>query len=693
MKVLNIVCCLFSLGILFSCTNEKELYVDCSSNILQEVGDIDSPYKSVDTALQRIKEMRSKGDKSKIKLVLRSGKYFFNKGYILDESMSNLSIVSYPNENVTFSGGVEIPIDKINNDKIGDIDVMSVDLNNVSISDFGKIKNVGFSRPSQNSFAELFVNSEPMHLSRWPNEGMIRMGKIIDKGSIPRNDDFENRCAIMEYDSLRISEWKFRPDMWISGYFHWGYADDALRIKEIDSKKKRIITDGSTLYGFNSSYAWNKWYAFNIKEETDVPGEYYLDKVERKLYFISPVDKIESLSLSVLEQPFFDIWKANNINIEGINFECSRSVMISLCETENVKIKNCKFTNGGNLAIMVGMGIEPFEKYLHAGIGNPIRGVIGSLQQHIYEDTDFNRKGGHNNVIDRCVFYNLGSGAVSLGGGNRSTLEPGNNIVKNCLFHDNNRIEKSYRPAVHITGVGNKILNSEMYNSPSMAILMHGNNHEIAYNYIHDVCLEVEDQGAFYYGRNPSECGTVLRYNLFSNIPDIYNTCSIYHDDGAGGLTVENNLFYKPGKFTSLIGGGSDNVYKGNVFIDGQIGIHIDDRLRNWGRSLIEKNGLFEKRLNEINYSKAPYITQYPYLKDYIPNDSIPKRNVVELNYFIGIRDIVDNKKLLDISNNTILDKKEIPDNILDISDILNIISNNNIELNPEWNKIGLRPL
>ena len=36
---------------------------------------------------------------------------------------------------------------------------------------------------------------------------------------------------------------------------------------------------------FNSSHPWNKWYAFNIKEELDIPGEYYLDKQERKLYF------------------------------------------------------------------------------------------------------------------------------------------------------------------------------------------------------------------------------------------------------------------------------------------------------------------------------------------------------------------------------------------------------------------------
>ena len=692
MKLVNTICFFILLGTLLSCNNEKELYIDSSSKASIETGDMDSPYKSIESALQGVRNMRSEGDDGNIKLVLRSGKYYFNTGFILDETMSNLSIVSYPDENVTFSGGVEIPTEIINNDKIGNTKVLSVDLNNIEISDFGRIKNVGFSRPSQNSFAELFINGEPMHLSRWPNEGMIRMVKIIDKGSIPRYDDFENRGAVMEYDSLRISGWKFRPDMWISGYFHWGYADDALMIKDIDSKKRRITTDGATLYGFNSSYAWNKWYAFNIKEETDAPGEYYLDKEENKLYFISPVDKIESLSLSVLEQPFFDIWKASNITIEGINFECSRSVMISLCETENVRIKDCKFTNGGNLGIMVGMGIKPFEKYLHAGIGTPVRGIIGSLQQHIYEDTDLNRKGGHNNIIEGCEFYNLGAGAVSLGGGNRTTLEPGNNIVKNCLFHDNNRIEKSYRPAVHITGVGNKILNSEMYNSPSMAILMHGNNHEIAYNYIHDVCLEVEDQGAFYYGRNPSECGTVLRYNLFANIPDIYNTCSVYHDDGAGGLTVENNLFYKPGKFTSLIGGGSDNVYNGNVFIDGQIGIHADDRLRNWGKALIEKDGLFEKRLNEVNYLKEPYITQYPYLKDYIPNDSMPKRNIVDSNYFISIKKITDNEKALDMQNNKVMEIRNIPDKMNTISEIITFISaQQDIKMNPEWNNIGIR--
>lgn len=690
MNTLKLICNALAFVVLMSCSGETVLYIDSSSKSTNETGSVDAPYKSLEAALKYVKLRREKGNDKNVKLVVRSGKYSFDKGYILDESMSNISISSYPNEKVVFSGGVDLPLEYVESGKIGDVKVSCVDLSKVSIADYGKIKNVGFSRPSQNSYAELFVDGNPMCLSRWPNTGMIRMGKIIDKGSVPRYDDFENRGAIMEYDSLRISTWKFRPDMWMSGYFNAGFADDALMIKEIDNKKRWLKTDGATLYGFNSSHPWNKWYAFNIKEELDIPGEYYLDKQERKLYFISPVEKMESLSLSVLEQPFFDIWKAKNIVIEGVDFECSRSIMISLCETENVQIRNCTFTNGGNWGIIIGMGIEPFTKYLHSGVGKPIRGIVGNLQQHIYEDTDYNRKGGRNNMVEGCKFYNLGSGAISLGGGNRSTLEPGNNIVRNCVFHDNNRIEKSYCPAVHITGVGNRILNSEIYNTPSMAILMHGNNHEIAYNYIHHVCIEVEDQGAFYYGRNPSECGSVLKYNLFANIPDVYNTCSVYHDDGAGGMAVEGNIFYKAGKYVSLIGGGSDNTYKRNVMINGKMGFHIDERLRNWAKSLIAKDGLFEKRLNEIRYLEDPYISQYSYLKDYIPNDSIPKRNVVESNYSINIKKVVDNERLLEMRNNVILEEQNIVDHLDSPSAILHELKKCNIEVNEEWSKIGV---
>ena len=69
---------------------------------------------------------------------------------------------------------------------------------------------------------------------------------------------------------------------------------------------------------------------------------------------------------------------------------------------------------------------------------------------------------------------------------------------------------------------------------------------------------------------------------------------------------------------------------------------------------MITHDGLFEKRLKEVNYQKEPYSTAYPYLKDYIPNDSLPKRNKITGNQFINIGKTSDNPHLLIWGNNTV---------------------------------------
>lgn len=640
---LCLLCCCYSYG------KETTCFVDASSTSAREDGSRKHPFKTFEAAIRAV---ALQGDKQHTRIIIRQGTYYFQQGISIGESLSGLTISAYPGEEVVFSGGVPIPPRLVKKQTIGNCEVSSVNLKEAGITDWGEIHSAGFSRPSQPSWGELFVNGLPMRLSRWPNGGMIRMGKIIDPGSVPRNGEMDNRGAIMEYDSLRISSWHFTDNIWIGGYFNYGYADDWLRVAKLDKKEKTIHTDGATLYGFRSGNDWNKWYAFNIKEETDEAGEYYLDREEGTLYFIPPAQEIKSLCFSMLEEPFLDLWKAHDVTIKHITFECSRGLMLSLMETENVRIEHCTFRNAGNWAISVGLGIEPFEEYLHEGTGKPVRGKIGSLQQHLYANQTFNRKGGSRNRISHCTFYNLGAGGVSLGGGDRMSLQPGENEVSGCLFHDNNRIERSYRPAIHITGAGNCIRNCEIYNTPSMAILLHGNNHLIENNYIHDVCLEIEDQGAVYYGRNPSECGTVLRNNLFACIPGKYTTCAVYHDDGACGMLVEGNIFYHAGKYAALIGGGSDNCYRNNLFINGQFAIHADNRLQNWNKALIAPGGLFEHRLNEVHYTDEPYRTDYPFMADYLPSDSLPKRNVVENNLFIGIEKLSDNPQWLIFRNN-----------------------------------------
>jgi hypothetical protein len=59
--------------------------------------------------------------------------------------------------------------------------------------------------------------------------------------------------------------------------------------------------------------------------------------------------------------------------------------------------------------------------------------------------------------------------------------------------------------------------------------------------------METDDCGSFYMGRNPSERGSMLRYNFWHHIGSTraHGSCAVYFDDGAGGQTVFGNVFYR----------------------------------------------------------------------------------------------------------------------------------------------------
>ena len=113
---------------------------------------------------------------------------------------------------------------------------------------------------------------------------------------------------------------------------------------------------------------------------------------------------------------------------------------------------------------------------------------------------------------------------------------------------------------------------------------------------------------------------------LCENIPDHFSPCAIYEDDGACGLTVTGNIFYKAGMRNVLIGGGSDNNYTNNIFIGNKIGFHVDDRLQNCSKDVLTPDGLFKKRLEVVNYLQAPYVIQYPPIKNYFDRAAFPHR-------------------------------------------------------------------
>lgn len=618
-------------------------------------GTIEKPFATLDKARSVVRMvLQSKKDVSVV-VFFRAGTYFFKKSVLFDSLDAGtegnpVTYAAYKDEKVYLSGGHSIATkyatvvsDPAILDRIPATarnKILQIDLRKAGFSDYGILTPHGFSRPYQPAPMELFCNKEAMQLSRFPNDSLIPTGEVLDPGSIPRNGDFSHRGGKFRFSIDEPRRWKNAKDIWISGLFRYGYADDAVQIANLDLDSMTITTKQETLYGFASGADFQRWFAYNLLEEIDLPGEYYIDRSSGILYFYPPDQALKTIEVSMLEDPIVQLKNASFIHFTGLTFECSRGMGLYMEEGKENSIDNCVFRNLGILGVCVGKGIEPFTDLKHAGDGVIVSGKLGSLANYMYEHTVFDRQAGKGHIISHCEIYNTGAGGISLGGGRRLTLERGDNLVVNCRIHDFNRLDRSYKAGINIDGVGNTIRHCEIYNCPGSAILLHGNDHVIEYNTIHHAVTDGDDMGAIYYGRDPSEQGNKVRYNFFHHIGNEHGLIvSIYHDDGACGMEVTGNIFYLAGSRAILIGGGSDNVYRNNIFIGCALPFHLDNRLMNWVKSSLDKGGIYQRRLEAVNYKEAPYAVAYPALSNYFEdNPALPKRNFIENNVFVNVK-------------------------------------------------------
>jgi len=638
--------------------NVKRFFISPSGNDKYN-GTIEKPFATLEKARKEVRKILAKEKNSSISVYFRAGDYFFKNSVVFDSLDSGtgdnpVTYSSYNNELVSFSGGISIPVKnatQVKDDLVlnrfpvtAKNKILQIDLKKFGIKDFGTLTPSGFARPYQPAPMELFCNKGAMHLARYPNDTLIPLGKILDPGSIPRNGDFSHRGGKFQFSIDEPDRWAAAKDIWISGFFRYGYADDAVQIADLDLKNKIISTKQETLYGFESGKNFQRWFAYNLLEEIDSPGEYYIDGASGVLYFYRLEEELKTIEVSMLEAPLVQLKNTSFIHFNGINFECSRGIGVYIEKGTENKIDNCVFRNLGIVGVCIGKGIEPFAELTHEGDGQPASAKLGSLMNYMYKHTTYDREAGTGHIISNCEIYNTGSGGISLGGGDRLTLKKGNNQVVNCSIHDFNRLDRSYKAGINIDGVGNVIRNCEIFNCPGSAILLHGNDHLIEYNSIHHAVTDGDDMGAIYYGRDPSEFGNKVQYNFFHHIGnDNGLIVSVYHDDGACGMEVTGNIFYLAGMRSVLIGGGSDNVYRNNIFIESPMAFHLDNRLMGWAKANLDKDGIFQKRLEAVNYKQAPYATVYPKLKNYFEDTpALPKRNFIENNLFVNVKMLHD---------------------------------------------------
>ena len=465
--------------------------------------------------------------------------------------------------------------------------VLQVDLGALRISDFGSPSGGGL---------ELFYDDEPMTVARWPNSGFVKIGGLVGGDPVDVWGTKGDGIGKFHYEGDRPSRWDGEKDAWVHGYWFWDWADERQRIESIDTSNHVIALEQPYhRYGYRTGQ-W--FYAFNLLSEIDTPGEWYLDRETGILYFWppGPVDDGQAV-VSVIDS-HLEIEKAEYLRFEGIAFEASRKMAVHVSESSNVVIEACGFRNLGGYAVKV--------------------------------------VGGANCTVSGCEITGTGEGGVHLTGGERKRLRPAGHAAEDNHIHHFSRWTRMYHPGISLNGVGLRAAHNLIHDTPHMAIFFSGNDHAIEYNEIHHVCMEANDAGAIYAGRDWTMRGTVIRHNFFHNILGYQERgcVGVYLDDMLCGTLVFGNLFYRVCR-AAMIEGGRDCTIENNIFVDCDPALHIDARAMNWASYHVGTT--MKDNLNEMPYREPIWVDRYPGLENVWEDEpAAPKGNLVARNIFLG---------------------------------------------------------
>lgn len=487
----------------------------------------------------------------------------------------------------------------------------------------------------------LYFNGQPMTLARWPNtnenNGWAEFSKAVDTG-LPKSDSPDPAMRKLHpgsfiFENDRPLRWNINEGVWLLGYWTHDWSEEIIKIGSYDPQNKVITLAEPHHYGIAAGTwgaAKRRFFAFNLLDELDAPGEWYLDRTRRLLYLYPPADMNNAnIVLATLTKPMVKIIGASHIKLIGFNFEYSHSDGLILQNTRSVEIAGCRIAN------LAGSGISV---------------------------------DGYENIVRSCDIYNLGKSGISLNGGDRKNLINANNVAENNHIHHYGIFQRTYAPGIGANGCGQIARNNRIHDAPHNAFLYGGNEHLFEKNEVYRVVLETGDAGAFYTGRDWTSQGNVLRYNyihdLGSGDPTHVNTMGVYLDDCDCGDTIDGNIFYRAGR-AIMIGGGRDNYVLNNIVFECPIGLHIDSRGTTWKQwnNPSDPSWHLEAKAQKLNYTQPPWSVKYPKLARIMQEDpQWPLGNVVRRNIFVDC-----SKRVCDFDGNVrkILDKLDIDENLV----------------------------
>ncbi len=426
---------------------------------------------------------------------------------------------------------------------------------------------------------ELWWDGEPLPLARWP--GSASWATIGSISPEQRSETWKGpSSAVGSFTSAMPvpAGWTREPDPWLLGWWCWDWAEARVAMAAVDPASGRIdLAKPWPQYGLLQG---QRWCALNVFSAIDHPGAWCLDATSGRLV----------------------VWPPGRWDRATVEVTLPSSPRIQLHEVRDVVIAGFDLDAAGGDGVMV-QGGE--------------RVVLADLRITRLSGDGIRIDGGHGHQVIGGEIARLGRGGISLIGGDRRSLSRSDHLVTGVRLHHLGRIDATYTPAVHLSGVGGSVIANTMSDLPSSAIRCDGNEHRIERNDIARTVLVSDDQGSIDTWGDPTFRGTIMRWNRFTDTGHDggLGQAAIRLDDAISGQVLVGNLCIRSGVggFGAIqVHAGTDNFVEDTWVVGGSLGVSWsvwDDG--HWQRYLRENA---REMIASMAIDRPPFAERYPAL-------------------------------------------------------------------------------
>lgn len=571
---------------------EYDLVVSSDGND-ENPGTEEMPLKTPEGAKEKLKNVDADTD---ITVWFKAGTYTIKEKITFNASdRKNVTYRSIPGEDVVFTGSKEIS--DWHDGEINGVKALVADVDTDEIY-----------------FRSLFNGEKRLPVSVWPKEGCFTAnGADIEDALYPEDTTsyfklhtafYAKKNEIMDFANVR--------DVNVRIMHYW--CDDILPLSSVDVNTGRIEVRKPSAMTINpdDNYVYE-----NVREAVSQPGEWYLDRAEKKLYYI-PCDgeTAENLVLSApVTDSFFEMNGAENITFSGIRFIDTDWNFVS----GTLNIWPIDRTNP-LLDKMEYEGTHPQASY-----EVPAAITIKDSQNINFENCIFRsisdtavmfRGTSQNCGVNACYFDEIGGNAVFVNGTYAIPAVTKNISITNCEINEYGRIYNHSIGVLVCQASDCVIENNEIHDGWYTGVSVgwvwgYGQNPtdniQVKNNLIYNIGNGwLSDMGGIYtLGIQPN---TVLSGNVIYNVgcyggKQGYGGWGIYLDEGSSEILVENNLVYDCSSEAFHQHYGRDNMIRNNIFAFGGEGVFRISRNEEHNSLFLENNILVSD--DRVMYSRT----------------------------------------------------------------------------------------